>query len=151
MNKEVMKNKGYTLIELIAVMAIIAILLTSYGIGIKWYKSCLNRIDTSYTQDSILIFITNSKHYCREKGSRGYISFDIVDNEMIFFCDGKCRDKFQLPSELSLYGTNLMDNKIHIDNTGFTSDACTIKFKDREGKLHNITLCVGTAYVEIKD
>ena len=155
MNRLFSKNKnrykGYTLIELIAVMAIIAIVLAFCSIGGKWYKHYMNGIDTSYTSDSILFFITNSKQYCREKESKGCITFDVIENKIIFSSNGLVRDEFLLPCGYTLNGTNLPINEINIDNSGFSSDACTIKFRDREEKLHSITMCVGTAYVEIKD
>lgn len=144
-------KRGYTLIELIAVMAIITIILAFYSIGVNGFKSYSNKIDTNFTNDSVLIFITNAKQYCREKEKNGCVSFDVIRNEIIFSCDSKAKDKFLLPSGFSLIGANLPINEIRIDNTGFISDACTIKFRDREEKLHSISLCVGTAYVEIKD
>ena len=149
--EKVKRCKGYTLMELIVVMAIIAIMLSFCTLGGKWYKTYLNRIDTNYTGDSIFIFITNAKQYCREKESRGCICFNTIDNQITFVCNGKLRDSFQLPKGFNLYGTNLTDNMINIDGKGFTSDACTIKFRDKEGRLHSLTLCVGTAYVEIQN
>ena len=144
-------HSGHTLIELMVVIAIIAILLASYTISSNSYNSYLNSIDIKYGQDSILVFIINAKQYCREKEKSGYIVFDTIENQLRFYSESKLRDKFLFPSSLKLYGINTSDSKINIDNKGFTTDACTIQFRDKKGKIHSITLCVGTACVEIQD
>jgi len=145
------KYNGHTLIELMIVISIIGILLASYTMSSTSYNSYLNSIDVKYGQDSILAFITNAKQYCREKERSGFIVFNTVENQISFYSESKLRDRLPLPGSLSLYGVNTTDSRIHIDNKGFTADACTIKFRDKKGKMHSLTLCVGTAYVEIQD
>lgn len=144
------KLKGSTLIELILVIGLFSILLSFTLINMGAFSSMKNRIDVDLTGNRIINFINNSKIYCRDKGKQGgYIYFNVKDGNITFSSGLEEIFKMELPEGFTLNQVS-NDNRIKIDNRGITADACSIKFKDRKGEMHCLTMCVGTAYVEFK-
>lgn len=144
------KSKGFTLIELILVIGLFSMLLSFTLINMGAFSSMKNRIDVDLTGNRIINFINNSKIYCRDKGKQGgYINFDVKDGNITFSSGLEVIFKMELPEGFTLNQVS-DDNRIKIDNRGITADACSIKFKDRKGEMHCLTMCVGTAYVELK-
>jgi prepilin-type N-terminal cleavage/methylation domain-containing protein len=146
-------RKGYSLNELIIVIAIFSILSGLLIKGALNYKTYSNKIDVDYCNNSIMKFINSAKAYCRNKEKSGYIYFD-SPNGIIYFLTGEVlEDKYALPAGFRLNDVNLGIGKyaIEIDARGFTNNACTISYVDRKRSMHRITMCVGTSYVEIKD
>ncbi|UZQ50891.1 type II secretion system protein [Clostridium kluyveri] len=144
------KLKGFTLIELILVIGLFSILLSFTLINMGAFSSMKNRIDVDLTGNRIINFINNSKIYCRDKGKQGgYIYFNVKDGNITFSSGLEEIFKMELPEGFTLNQVS-NDNRIKIDNRGITADACSIKFKDRKGEMHCLTMCVGTTYVEFK-
>lgn len=144
------KIKGFTLVELMLVVGLFSLLLSFSLVNMRAFGSLKNKIDVDVTSNTIINFINNSKLYCRDKSKQGgYIYFNVKDGNMAFYTGLQQIYKMQLPEGFVLNGVN-GDNKIKIDSRGITSDACSIKFKDRRGEIHCLTMCVGTAYVECK-
>jgi len=143
------KSKGFTLLELILVLGMISIFFSFSLINIGGYRKLNNKIDVELFSNSLLNYINNSKEYCRDNGISGYIYFDSERNLITLNCGIKQISSLPLPDGFSLKEV-ILDNKIKITKTGTTGSSCTIKFKDREGESHDITMCVGTEYVQIK-
>ncbi|AZV56095.1 type II secretion system protein [Clostridium sp. AWRP] len=144
------KKRGFTVIELLLVLSIFSILLSFSLVNLGTFSNLKNKIDVDLTNNNILDFINKSKTYCRdEKEEGGYIYFDTKNNEITFNVELGEIFKLKLPEGFVLNRVR-EDNRIKIDNMGITEDACSIKFKDRKGEMHCITMCVGTAYVDIK-
>lgn len=143
------KKKGFTFIELIMVLSILAILFSYSLVSLSGYNQLQNKIDVDLFSNNIINFINRSKSYCRDNQSGGYIYFDIINKRISLNCDGHEVYNLNVPQGFTL---NMVrsTNKIKIDNLGVSADACSIKFKDRKGEYHCLTMCVGTAYVEIK-
>lgn len=144
------KNKGFTLIEMLVVIGIIATFLSFSLINFGAYRKLTNKVDSEIFSNSLLNFINNSKEYCRDNGSGGYIYFNCDNDVITFNCGLKEIYRLPLPEGFEMNKVR-DDNKIQIDNRGITADACTINFKDREGTMHSMGMGVGTAYVEIKN
>ncbi|WP_241428169.1 type II secretion system protein [Clostridium sp. DJ247] len=144
------KHKGFTFIELIIVLSILCTIFSMSLVNIGGYSKLQNSIDVDVFSNDVVNFINNSKSYCRDNNIGGYIYFDTNKNSVSFICGLKKIYTLNLPDKFTL---NIVrpGNKIKIDNRGITSDACTIRYKDRKGKPHYITMSVGTAYVEIKN
>ncbi|CAB1242872.1 type II secretion system protein [Clostridium sp. MT-14] len=144
------KSRGFTLIELLLTMSLFSVIFSFSLITLGFYSKITNEIDVDLTDNNIINFINKSKAYCRDnKKEGGYIYFD-QDSECITFNVGLNEIfNMRLPEGFTLNGVR-DDNRIKIDNRGITQDACSIKFKDRKEKIHCLTMCVGTAYVEIK-
>lgn len=167
-------DKGVTLIELVITMSLISILLGFTSISISFFKNYENNIDTDYCNNSILELIDNSKLYCKKENSKGYLQFNLINNEITFYCYSKKGvnyqqaqyiEKYVLPDKFIIYNINSEYNRIKISITGMTLDgtgldgmaangiatnSCTITFRDRMESLHKITIRVGTNYVEVK-
>lgn len=143
------KNKGFTLIELILVLGIISIFLSFSLINIGGYRKLNNEIDVDLFSNSLLNYINDSKEYCRYNNTGGHIYFDSERNLITLNIGIREINKLALPDGFSLKEVG-KDNKIKITNIGTTGSSCTIKFKDRKGETHDITMCVGTEYVQIK-
>ena len=162
------RDKGLTLIELIITLCLISILLSFTLISMDFFKSYENNIDVDYCNNSILSLIDNAKLYCKKENSNGYIQFDLVSNEVTFYCKSKQNQKVEeyiLPKKFTICDVNSKYNCIRIsingmtiDGTGIdgmttngvTTNSCTISFKDRRNSIHKITIRVGTNYVEVK-
>jgi len=165
------RYKGVTLIELIITLSLLSILLSFSLISITSLKNYENNIDVDYCNNSILQLINNSKLYCRKENSSGYIQFDLVSNEITFYCYSKQAQKvikieeYILPKKFIIYNINSEYKRNRISITGMTIDgtgidgmtangvttsSCTITFRDRRENIHKITIRVGTNYVEVK-
>ncbi|MCT8976048.1 type II secretion system GspH family protein [Clostridium sp. CX1] len=148
------KNKGFTLIELVLVTGIISLLFTFSLVNLGGYRKITSKIDSEILSNSILNFINNSKEYCRDNEIRGHIYFNSdnnsLNNSMTLNCGSEQVNKLLFPEGFVLEKER-MPEEILIDSRGITASSCTIKFSDREGKIHEISMCVGTEYVDIKN
>ena len=142
-------SKGLTLIELVVVMGIFFMIVGSSLITVNQVIVCENNIQVESCKNSILIFINKSRLYCRNKYSEGDIVFDSIQNEIVMKMGTISIDKISLPKSFSHLSHN-GESTITIDQFGFISNACTISFSDKFNKAYNLTICVGTGYLEIK-
>lgn len=143
-------KKGLTLIELIFFMSLCTVVFTISFIKLSGYNKIKNNIAVDEIGVSLINFINNSREMCMEEKKQGYIYFNVKENKMIFNIAYTYKEELHFPKEIIMKSVNSPGGKIIIDNRGFTSNACTIKFKDEEGRIHKVTICVGTAHVEFK-
>jgi prepilin-type N-terminal cleavage/methylation domain-containing protein len=145
-----MKKAGFTLIEVLVSLSIITALFGCSLINVKNYAAIGNKIDVEVFGNSLVNFIVTSKKYCRDNNTGGYLYFLPSKNTIQLSCNSKNIKIVKMPEGFSDLYVNRLEGKIFIDNKGFTSDACTIRFKDRSGGAHYITISVGTANVDFK-
>lgn len=143
-------KKGFSLIELLVVMSIIAIISSISLLGISKYNNIKNDVDLNMTETSILGIINYGKQYCREKEKPGFILFDLITNEIGFYSQNREIEIFKLPEGIKIEDINTNSNKLDIDKFGITSDAGTILLRDNNNKLYSLTINVGAGYAEIK-
>lgn len=143
-------KKGFTLIEVLAALSIIIILASFTGPIVSDYERLKNDEDIKMCQFMVMSIINNGKHYCREKQKTGYVLFDIVKDEVIFYCDNKRIDSFKFPKGIDLKSINTKLKRIDINKLGITGDAGTISIRDRNNNNYDITINVGVGHVEIK-
>lgn len=143
------RKKGFTILELVMVIGMASILFSISLINFGGYNKVQNKIDVDIFSNSLINLVNNSKEYCRDKNVGGYLYFNTEKNAICLNCALQQIYRLDLPDEFKL---NIVrpGNKIKIDNRGITEDACSIQYKDRENKMHCITMCVGTAFVEFK-
>jgi prepilin-type N-terminal cleavage/methylation domain-containing protein len=141
-------KKGVTLIELIVVLSIMSIMLMVSSQNFIESKCFGNKIKVQYTGNSIMMFINEAKQYCRANKCSGYIQGDIAGNMLEFYTSSDNRISVYIPVEGTiLYEFTMSTNRIKIDKNGTTSDAGTIKYKDRFGNIEKVTIRVGSEYV----
>lgn len=144
-------KKGFTLMELIVVMAIISIIYGITYINISSYKKIENKIDYENTNNLIISFMNNSKLRCKSSKTSGEIYFYQGNNVIEFRRGLELIDKFVLPIGFKINSINIPSNKVSINSLGYSYDAGTLIYIDREGTQHIITMTVGQDYAEIKD
>lgn len=146
-------NKGFTLIELMISISMILILMTFAFITYNGFNRTINKMDADFFSNSMVNFINNSKQYSRINNRSTNITFDTGNEKIYLSADSKIVKRLYVPKgfKLNTVNTSSGKNKIYIDNRGVTTDACTISYLDRMGGQHNISICVGSAYAEIKN
>ncbi|WP_125152240.1 hypothetical protein [Clostridium rectalis] len=148
---KITNKNGYMLVEVILSLTIVFFISTIFMLNINGIKSLLNNIQNDFCSSSILNFINNSKEYCRYNQTNGAVVFVYKENKLMFYSNRKKIYEYKLPQKFNIYYVNARNNEIRIDKTGFSSDACTICYKDGKGKEHKITMCVGTSHVQIQE
>lgn len=144
-------RKGFTLIEILVVLSIMMIML-SIGTGIiKSYKNICCSVDVKSCNNSIASFIMESKHYCRNKKVPGIIIFDTLNDTISLNVYLNTIRKYKLPDKFKLEETTSKGKVITVNSQGLTGNACTIKYLDRKGTEHKITMRVEAFYEEIKN
>jgi prepilin-type N-terminal cleavage/methylation domain-containing protein len=153
MKKVMRKNKGFTLVETLVVMAIVSIISSIIFLEMKSYNSFKNDMDASYFNDDIVSFINEARHYCIEKECHGEISFYVNATTMKFYEGSVLKDESALPLGFIITSNDVTtsDNQIYIENTGVITTPCSLQYRDRKGIVHLITIGVGTANVEIQN
>ena len=143
-------NKGFTLIEITIVMAIMGILMSCSLVSLKYYKDMQNKMDVDYNCNTIVSFINNSKMYCKENSCSAVITFDKIRSKILLDRRLETVNEFILPKNITLVditGTQ-WDDDIVIDRMGSTGDAGSITLMDNNKKIYIIRMGVGTVYVD---
>jgi prepilin-type N-terminal cleavage/methylation domain-containing protein len=146
-------RKGFTLIEIIIVIAIMSIVSGVSVLSVRYYKTVNNSMDADYYCNAVVNFINKSKMYCRENSCSVIVTFDKEKNEIKLVNGIKVVNKLMLKDKITLFRfTGRVNNTyIVIDSEGYSNDAFTIILKDNNSIKHEITMRVGTAYVKIKE
>jgi prepilin-type N-terminal cleavage/methylation domain-containing protein len=144
-------RRGFTLIEMVIVIAIISIVGGTSVVSFKYYKTITNKADAQYYCNAIVNFINNSKMYCRENSCSGIVTFDIENNNMKLEDGISEVEELIFTDKIKLYEVigRRSNRDIVIDKRGSTNDACTIMLIDNNSIKHKITVRVGTEYVKI--
>lgn len=150
MIKNKLKSKGFMLIELVLALTIISILLSYSFINLTGMNTLQNDIEAENFGNVMVNFINNSREYCRDKNISGYIYFDNDRKNLTLNCGLEEIAKLHLPDKFTL-AIGRSDKKIQIINDGEIVGATKITFIDRKGKIHHVTVCVGSAYVDFKE
>ena len=144
-------KKGYTLIEIIITLSIIAILTSIISLGSNYYKKTADKIKNQAILTEVKTFLSFAKSYCREKGKSGEIFVDESGKYIKFICFTKEIKSINFYDDFTI-GSNL-DNQISINDEGFITKFQTISiYRDGEyiGKL-TIAVAVGTMRVYESD
>jgi prepilin-type N-terminal cleavage/methylation domain-containing protein len=148
-----LKN-GFTLIELVIVLAILSmsfIGISKFIKSSKWYE---NEINIDYCSISIMAFINDAKQYCVAEQSSGIIIIS-ADKSTLKFTNMKNSEvkNFNFPSSFKLNYVTIRDKRISGNiinfNDGSSTDICSIFYKDSLGANHKITFSLGVENVDI--
>lgn len=148
-----MKKKGYALIELIAVMAILSILL---GCGFKMINT-LNKIkkeveleDAVYRVHSLLSYARSN---CRKNFIEGIVIIDEVNNSISFqyrINNNDIIERTEIFSNNIKVRKNIGESKISVSDKGYLNTAGSIDIESGKRK-YKITISVGIDDINIKE
>lgn len=146
-------SKGFSLIEVLIVMTIISIITSITLIEVKNYKDLKNEIEVKNFNSEMISLINIVREQCILKESFGQILFEKGKTEVITYEGIVIRNRLKLPSGFEIKENNVTkgDNLIYFDSKGMINTPCSLKYLDRNGKKHVITIGVGTDYAEIKE
>lgn len=144
-----MKRSGYTLIELIIVLAILGCISCIALPSIQSSKEDMDNKKLSDATSGVIEFINYCKCYCRAENTSGVIK--IGRNYLILDTNLKVRRKYYIPQGIILNtGPAYVKNDtvvktLHIYRTVLESGS--IYVVNPKGKYNVITIKVGTHYV----
>ncbi|MDF2504036.1 type II secretion system protein [Clostridium sp.] len=153
MQRKKLVFNGFTLIEVLVVMTIISIVTSITLIEVKNYKTLKNEIEVKNFNSEMISLINVVRGQCILRESFAQILFEKGKNEVITYEGKSIRNRLKLPLGFEIKENNVTNgnNLIYFDSRGMISTPCSLKYSDRNGKKHVITIGVGTAYAEIKE
>lgn len=143
-----MKKRGYTLLELIIVMAILVVLMPVAVKGSSVYK-LIDNITVHSLKSDIANLISFAKHYSYNTGNTGRLEIDNIKGE-ISFIDTKNELTKNIIAKVTLpQGYDFLERfNISVSNKGVVSGDSII-FKSLSGEYHKVTISVGIDFVNI--
>lgn len=147
-----MTRKGFCLIEILAVMAIIVVLSGTASVVANNYYKLKNELEVKNFDYSILNMFNYARFYCKNKECAGQIYIIEGKNNISFYEGVNLKSRLQVPKCFCITKNDVqnIEHIISIDKNGQICNACSIEYKDRTGKTHLITIGVGSFYVDIK-
>ncbi|PRR82944.1 prepilin-type N-terminal cleavage/methylation domain-containing protein [Clostridium vincentii] len=151
-----MRRKGYTLVELIASLAIISIIFTIGFGGVKIYNDIAYEIEKKHLFYEIEDILSYGKKYLSEENKDGV--FCIEDKGDTINVSVKVNDvsvrEVELEKCISLYYENYIEQKsletLVIKSNG-NIEAKTIYFQDKNGDRDILTVAVSGNYTSIRE
>lgn len=141
-------KKGYTLIEVIIVLAIISILiLPSINIS-KSYNESIMRIKGKSIANEIGNLISYGKYYCRYYDILGLIEVN-KDSGKVVFKDVSSKSKTIKTILLEDGFKFASNNNFSISKIGNIQKSDTIRLIDKNGKVYKISISTGIGSVNI--
>ena len=140
-------KKGYTLIEVIITLSIIAIILSITTLGFNYYKEQVNRIEAKSLLLEIKSLLSLSKAYCRKNNINGNIYLDLNEKKINFSSDKVMSefidfDKVEVGDEFNIK-SNFSNSTITINDEGFITKAGTIELYIGNQKYDELRIAVG--------
>lgn len=142
-----MRKKGYTLLELIIVMAILVVM--PIAVKGKSYYQFIDNITTNSLKNDIANLISFAKQYSYRTGNTGRLEIDNIKGE-ISFVDTKNELTKNIVAKVTLpKGYEFLEDfNIAVSNQGVISSD-SIVFKSLSGEYHKVTISVGIDLVNI--
>lgn len=149
------KKRGYTLIELVAVIAILAILLGSGFTIVKMLNNIKNEVELESSVYEVNNILSYAKAYCRKNFCEGEILIDTAENSILFQykVDGNKKvlvKSEKLPGNIKISAPKINMNIINISNMGYLKNAGTILINSGVNQK-SITIAVGNDFINAKD
>ncbi|WP_297713268.1 prepilin-type N-terminal cleavage/methylation domain-containing protein [Clostridium sp.] len=140
-------KRGYTLIELIIVLAIIAILMLPTLNISKSYREAIGRVKGKSIINDISNLISYSKYYCRHYSSYGVIEINSSKGKIIFK-DTSGKSKVIKTITLEEGFRFVSNNSLSVNKVGHIQSG-TIRIMDENSKLYKVTISTGIDRVNI--
>ena len=148
------RRKGYTLIELVAVMAILAILLGSGVTIVQMLNNIKNEVELESAAYEVSSILSYAKAYCRKNSYEGEILIDSAKNSIMFNHKSERNNKVLVQNKKISNNTKIAFSadimSINIDNKGYLKDAGSILINGGDYQV-KITIAVGHDLITIQD
>lgn len=142
-------KKGYTLIEIIITLSIIAILTSVISLGSTYYKKTVDKIKNQAILTEVKTFLSFAKSYCRGKGESGEIFIDEKGKYIKFICFTKEVKSINFYDDFTI-GSNF-DNQIGINDEGFITKYGTFYMYKNNQVIGEITIAVSIDTIRTYD
>lgn len=139
------RTKGFTLIELMVVVGIIALLLGLSLNGLD-YLIQWNKLNTAAALLSSELKNTQSRAFY--EGVWYKIEFRVFSDKYIVYKQTKLYKDVQL-EDIDLFNSNFTDNKVYFYPNGVPSMGGTVTLKNRRGKVLYVIMTPVTAQVRV--
>ena len=140
-------KRGYTLIELIIVLAIVAILMLPTLNISKSYIEAIGKVKGKSIINDISNLISYSKYYCRYYSGYGVIEINSSKGK-ITFKDTSGKSKVIKTITLEDGFRFVSNNSLSINKLGHVQSG-TIRIMDKNGKLYKVTISTGVDTVNV--
>ncbi|MDU4882855.1 MAG: prepilin-type N-terminal cleavage/methylation domain-containing protein [Clostridium celatum] len=140
-------KRGYTLIELIIVLAIVAILMLPTLNISKSYIEAIGKVKGKSIINDISNLISYSKYYCRYYSGYGVIEINSSKGK-ITFKDTSGKSKVIKTITLEDGFRFVSNNSLSINKLGHVQSG-TIRIMDKSGKLYKVTISTGVDTVNV--
>lgn len=146
-NSNKLKNKGFTLLELIVYISLLSIIMTISIISVKEMTKFKKDAEVNFICKSTYSFLVSSCSECKIENQPGYIYID--KDKMYFKINEICKKSIRLGEEYSLiYNGNVYNNKIVLESDGKikSNGTLVIKYKNEIIK----TIAMNDRVIQIK-
>lgn len=144
-------KKGYTLIELIIVLSIIAVISSIATINIVKFKEKMEIIEFNSVANEVKSLLSFGKAYCRKNkvsgqilvgNNRKTITFEVTNKGFPITKTIKLNKDIEVGSNFKVSSSITSDNN-NITDEGYIKSAGTITLTHKSNKRINITVSVG--------
>ncbi|MGG7058670.1 pilus assembly FimT family protein [Clostridium nigeriense] len=144
-------KKGYTLIELIIVLSIIAVISSITTINIVKFKEKMEIIEFNSVANEVKSLLSFGKAYCRKNkvsgqilvgNNRKTITFEVTNKDFPITKTIKLNKDIEVGSNFKVSSSITSDNN-NITDEGYIKSAGTITLTHKSNKRINITVSVG--------
>lgn len=144
-------KKGYTLIELIIVLSIIAVISSVTMVNIVKFKEKMDVIEFNSVASEVKSLLSFGKSYCRKNkvsgqilvaSDRKSITFEVSNNESPITKTIKFNKNTEVGSNFKVSSSITSDNN-NITDEGYIKSAGTITLTHKSNKRIYITVSVG--------
>ncbi len=152
-----MKRRGVTLIETIAVIAILSILFMISFKSAVYYKSHIEKIENTSVIYNVKEFLIFSKKFCYEKQQSGEIYFDDCASftKVYLVSKGQIIKELDIIGEFKILNSNYVSNNkkiilLKVNQDGYINPF-TIRIMDNNNLIKEIVIQVGGNLVYIRN
>lgn len=144
-------KKGYTLIELIIVLSIIAVISSIATINIVKFKEKMEIIELNSVANEVKSLLSFGKAYCRKNkvsgqilvgSNRRTVTFEVTNKEFPITKTIRLNKDIEVGSNFKVSSSSTSDNN-NITYEGYIKSAGTITLTHKSNKRINITVSVG--------
>lgn len=147
-----LKKHGAILMEKVVELSIILIIVTISLLSYKALKIYKSKLDLEYSANELIDILNVARGYSRNNNCETRLELQYDNNKNIqniyFISNTKIIKDFKLKEGIKINEGSFKN--IIIDKTGYITKSTTILLQDEKGKKKEISIMVGTSYVNLK-